>query len=149
MPVRPEDVHKTAVVTPFGLLKFLLMLFGLRNAGQTFQRMMDEILAGLDYCFVYLDDILVASRLVEEHKIHLEEVLTQLQQHGLVLNAEKCAWFQPAVSYLGHEVSSSGIRPLADRVSAISKFPLPATVPQLQTYLGMVNFYRHFLRGAA
>ena len=55
--------------------------------------MMDEILAGLDYCFVYLDDILVASRSMEEDEIHLREVLTRLQQHRLVLNAEKCAWF--------------------------------------------------------
>ena len=55
--------------------------------------MMDEILAGLDYCFVYLDDILVASRSVEEHEVHLREVLTRLQQHGLALNAEKWPGF--------------------------------------------------------
>ena len=64
------------------------MPFGLRNVGQTFQCMMDEALAGLDYCFVYLDDILVASRTMEEHEIHLREVLSRLQQHGLVLNVE-------------------------------------------------------------
>ena len=72
VPVREADIHKTAVVTPFGLFEFLRMPFGLRNAGQTFQRMMDEILAGLDYCFVYYDDILVGSRSVEEHRIHLQ-----------------------------------------------------------------------------
>ena len=93
VPVRPEDVHKTVVVTPFGLFEFLRMPFGLRNAGQTFQRMMDEILAGLGFCFVYLDDILVASRSVEEHEVHLREVLTRLQQHGLALNAEKWPGF--------------------------------------------------------
>ena len=149
VPVREADIHKTAVVTPFGLFEFLRMPFGLRNAGQTFQRMMDEILAGLDYCFVYYDDILVGSRSVEEHRIHLREILSRLQKHGLVLNAEKCDWFQPRVNYLGHDVSSSGIKPLADRVEAIRKFPQPETVQQLQTYLGMVNFYRRFLRGAA
>ena len=74
MPVRPEDVHKTVVVTPFGLFDLLCLPFGLRNAGQTFQHMMDEILAGLDYCFVYLDVILVASKIVEEHEVHLREV---------------------------------------------------------------------------
>ena len=146
MPVRPEDVHKTVVVTPFGLFDLLCLPFGLRNAGQTFQHMMDEILAGLDYCFVYLDVILVASKIVEEHEVHLREVLILLQQHDLVLNVEKCTWFQSMVSFLGHEVSSFGISPLVDRVAAISKFPLPATVPQLQTYLGLMKFYRRFLR---
>ena len=125
------------------------MPFGLRNAGQTFQRMMDKILAGLDNCFVYLDDILAASRMVEEHEFHLREVLALLQWHRQVLNAEKCAWFQSRVSYLGQKVSFSGIRPLADKVEAIWKFPLPETVQQLQTYLGTVNFYHRFLRGAA
>ena len=149
VPVLEADIHKTAVVTPFGLFEFLLMPFGLRNAGQTFQRMMDEILAGLDYCFVYYDNILVASSTVEEHELHLREVLTRLQQHGLVLNAEKCDWFQPRVSYLGHDVSTSGIKPLADCVEATRKFPPPETVQQLQTYLGIVNFYLRFLCGEA
>ena len=92
VPVREEDICKTAVVTPFGLYEFVRMPFGLRNAAQTFQRKMDDVLAGLEYCFVYLDDILVASRNEEEHEQHLREVLGRLEQHGLVLNAEKCVW---------------------------------------------------------
>ena len=66
VPVAPQDVPKTAVINPFGLFKFLRMPFGLRNAGQSFQRFMDEVLEGLDCIFVYLDDILVASNMVEE-----------------------------------------------------------------------------------
>ena len=69
------------------------MPFGLRNAGQSFQQFMDEVLEGLDCIFVYLDNILVASNTVEEHHIHLEEVLKHLQQHGLVLHLEKCVFF--------------------------------------------------------
>ena len=91
----------------------------------------------------------MASRNEEEHEQHLREVLGRLEQHGLVLNAEKCEWRKQQLTYLGHEVSASGIRPMADRVTTITKFPQPETTQQLQTYLGMVNFYRRFLKGAA
>ena len=149
VPVRPADIQKTAVITPFGLFEFLRMPFGLRNAGQSFQRFLDDVLQGLDFVFVYVDDILIASRSEEEHILHVQEVLRRLGEHGLVINAEKCSWGCKEVEYLGHQVAASGIRPLPSRVAAIKKFPQPDTAQQLMTYLGMVNFYRRFLRSAA
>jgi hypothetical protein len=149
VPVRAEDVHKTAIIMPFGLYEFLRMPFGLRNAGQTFQRMMDEVMAGLSFCFVYLDDVLVASPDHRQHVRHIREVLARLQQHGLVLNAEKCQFGVSTIEYLGHRISESGIRPLETRLTGIQRYPQPKTVAQLQTYLGMVNFYRRFIKSAA
>jgi Reverse transcriptase (RNA-dependent DNA polymerase) len=149
VPVRPEHVSKTAIITPFGLYEFLRMPFGLRNAGQTFQRMMDDVMAGLSFCFIYLDDVLVASPDHVAHVQHLREVLQRLQDHGLVINAEKCQFGVAEIDYLGHRISASGIRPLQDRLTAIRNYPQPKTVQQLQTYLGMINFYRKFFCNAA
>ena len=149
VPVHPRDVHKTAVSTPFGLWEFVRMPFGLRNAGQTFQRMMDEVLQGLDYCFVYLDDLLIASLDHVQHRQHLREVLQRLEQHGLVLNGEKCVLGAATVDYLGHRVSAQGIRPLPERVEAVQQYPQPTTLKGLQSYLGMINFYRRFVPAAA
>ena len=70
---------------------FLRMPFGLRNAGQSFQRFLDDVLQGLDFVFVYVDDILIASWSEEEHILHVQEVLRRLGEHGLVINAEKCS----------------------------------------------------------
>ena len=69
--MRPRDVHKTAIITPFGLWEFIRMPFGLRNAGHCFQRFMDEVLDGLNFCFVYVDDVLIGSKSPEEHVLHL------------------------------------------------------------------------------
>ena len=74
VPMAEEDICKTAIITPFGMFKFLRLPFGLRNTGNTFQRMMDSILGDLPYCFTYVDDILVFSSSLEEHVDHLRQV---------------------------------------------------------------------------
>jgi Reverse transcriptase (RNA-dependent DNA polymerase) len=89
VPVREKDICRTAIVTPFGTDEFQRMPFGLRIAGQTFQRFMDSILADLPCCFIYIDDVLVASASHEQHAEDLRQVLDRFQQHGLVLNVDK------------------------------------------------------------
>jgi hypothetical protein len=80
IPVHPRDIPKTAITTSFGLFEFPFISFGFRNPAQTFQRFMDEVLKGLDFCFcfAYLDDILVFSRTSEEHEQHLQTLFDRL-----------------------------------------------------------------------
>ncbi len=143
------DIAKTAIITPFGLFEFIRMPFGLRNAGMTFQRLMDSVLGNLPFAFVYLDDILIASADKATHWRHLEAVFATLQQNGLVVNPDKCLIACSSVDFLGHRLSASGIGPLPARVQAIADFPRPATVKQLQAFLGFFNFYRRFIPAAA
>jgi hypothetical protein len=149
IPMAAADVPKTAVITPFGLFEFLRMPFGLKNAGQRFRRLMDRVLAGLDFVFIYLDDVIVGSRSEEEHLHHLRLVFARLQQFGLVLNMDKCHFGVQEVEFLGHSISSSGAKPLDKHVEAIRRFPRPGDAKQLQRFLGLVNFYRRFIPGAA
>ena len=149
VPLEKSAVPKTAVITPFGLFEFLRMPFGLKNAGMTFQRYMDHTFNGLEFVFIYVDDILVASRNRQEHLLHLREIFRRLKQAGLILNLAKCTFSRPSVEFLGHQVCSSGIRPLTAKVEALRRHPKPATVKELQQFLGLLNFYRRFIPGAA
>ena len=149
IPVAEEDRKRTAVTTPFGLFEFLRMPFGLRNAGQTFQRAMHAVLQGLPNVYVYIDDILVASGNRKEHLQHVKLVLDRLQEHGLLIRPEKCEFGKQKLTFLGHEISADGIRPLPDRVMAIRNYPQPSTAKQLQKFLGMVNYYHRFIPRAS
>lgn len=102
VPVNEADIPKTAVTTPFGLFEFLTMPFGLRNATQTFQRLMNEILQGLDCCYCYVDDVLVASHDESEHREHLRQVFQRLQDSGIVINPSKCTFGRSTVEFLSH-----------------------------------------------
>ena len=145
IPVHPDDVPKTAVITPFGLFEFVRMPFGLRNAAQTFQRFMDQVLRGLPFCFVYLDDLLVASPDMDTHLEHLGQVFKLLSDHGILIHPQKCAFAVSSLDFLGHRVSAAGITPLQNKVEAIQDYPQPTTTGQLRRFLGLVNFYHRFV----
>ncbi|KAG8196266.1 hypothetical protein JTE90_023821 [Oedothorax gibbosus] len=149
IPVQEEDVPKTAVATPFGLFEFLYMPFGLSNAAATFQRFIHHVLGDLEFCVPYFDDVLVASENEDQHYEHLGQVFQRFQEYGVILNASKCVLGKSQVKFLGHTITSEGITPLAEKVSAIVEFPKPDTIRELRRFLAMINFYRRFLPHAA
>ena len=128
IPVAPADIHKTAVVTPFGLFEYTRMPFSLCNAAQTFQRLMDEVCETLPFVFAYLDDILVASTGPEQHREHVRALFTCLHEYRLAINPAKCVIGKAMVEFLGHRVSAAGITPLPAKVAAVKNYPPPRTV---------------------
>ncbi|GBG74610.1 hypothetical protein CBR_g19018 [Chara braunii] len=146
--MRPEDQHKTAFQTRYGLYEFVVMPFGLCNAPGTFQHAMNRIFHDfLDkFIVVYLDDILIFSRTVEEHAEHLKTVLRLLRQHQYKVNLEKCEFGRTKILYLGHEISADGLRPDDAKVASIRDWPRPQTVTEVRSFLGMTDYYRPFVK---
>lgn len=145
VPIHPHDVPKTAISTPFGLYEFKFMTFGLCNAAQTFQRLIDEVLRGLDFVFPYIDDICIASSSIEQHRRDLTEVFRRLRENNLAINLNKCELGKNEIKFLGHLVDANGIRPLPEKVAAIKEFPKPKVAQELKRFIAMINFYRKFL----
>ncbi|OWZ08712.1 LOW QUALITY PROTEIN: hypothetical protein PHMEG_00018702 [Phytophthora megakarya] len=134
--VAPEDRDKTAFTTKKGLYRFVRMPFGLTNAPSTFQRLMNGVLRGLTWttCLVYLDDILAA-------------VLERLERAGLTLKLKKCKFATQTMEYLGHELSSDGVRPLDRLVSAVRDFPTPNDAVEAKRFAHLAGYYRRFVNG--
>ena len=149
VPVAQKDIPKMAIVTPFGLFEYVRMPFGLRNAAQTFQRLMDEVCLDLDFAFAYLDDVLIASPDPSSHKVHVERLFERFADFGLAINPAKCEFGKQALDFLGYRVDRHGLRPLEHKVTTIREFPQPTTIVSLQRFLGMFNFYRRFVPDAA
>src|SRR6202451_1409652 len=145
--IAPEDRHKTAFRTRYGHYEFNVMPFGLTNAPASFQSLMNDIFRDmLDECVViYLDDILIYSKTVQEHKEHVRRVLKWLQEHQLFAKASKCSFFVDTIEYLGFIVRPDGVKPNPDLISALERFPRPHTLKELQSFLGLANYYRKFV----
>jgi hypothetical protein len=149
IPAATEDSPKTAIITPFGLFEYLFTPFGLSNAAQTFQRMMDRTTNGLEGVFAYMDDSQVGSPDRQTHLRHLEAFFSALATNGLAVNLEKCVFAAPSLEILGHMISATGAAPTADHAAEIENCPPPQDIKQLQRFLCMVNFYRRFLPNCA
>ena len=106
---------------------------------------METILAGLECCIVYVDDILITGRNDEEHKTNLERVLQRLQQAGMRLNPEKSQFMQSQITYLGHTLTAHGISPSPDKVEAMMQVKPPTSVLELQSFIGSANYVRKFV----
>jgi len=125
-----DSIPKTAFRTRYGHFEFRVLPFGLTNAPATFQHMMNSVLAPhLDkFALVYLDDILIYSKSVEEHKVHLAAVLSLLEKHNLFAKRSKCAFGLSSVEFLGHVVSGDGIKVDPNKVRAVEDWPRPTNV---------------------
>ncbi|GBG70149.1 hypothetical protein CBR_g6280 [Chara braunii] len=146
--IRPKDQYKTTFQTRYGLYEFVVMPFGLCNAPGTFQHAMNRIFHDyLDkFVAVYLDDILIFSKTVEEHVAHLDKVLSLLRQHKFKINGEKCEFGRTRILYLGHEISAEGLKPDDEKVASIRDWPRPQSVTEMRSFLGMTGYYRTFVK---
>ena len=149
VPMSAADHHKTAFTTPMGLFQFTVMPFGLSGAPATFQRMMDQILSGLQFSAAYLDDLVVFSDTWEEHLKHLRNILERLKSAGLTAKLKKCQFGMAECHYLGHIVGSGVVRPEHDKIRAVRTFQVPRTKKEVRTFLGITGYYRKFIHGYA
>ena len=147
VPVKLADQAKTAFSTREGHFQYKRMPFGLKGAPATFQRLMNTVLSGIQgiKCLVYMDDIVVFGENLKAHNDRLREVLERMRKYNLKLQPDKCEFLRKEVSYLGHVIGSTGVRPDEKRVEAVKSYPVPKTTRELKGFLGLAGYYRRFI----
>jgi hypothetical protein len=145
--VAKGDEWKTAVRTPFGLYEYLVMPFGLSNAPSSFQGFINEVLFKYidEFVVIYLDDILIYSKDISSHKIHLQKVFEQLLNNSLYVKASKCEFFKEEIEFLGYKVTKDGFALAPSKLSAIKEWQRPTSRKHLRGFLGLANFCRKFV----
>jgi hypothetical protein len=151
VPVESNSLAKTAFITPDYHYEFLRMPFGLCNAPAVFQRVMNNVLGPLrnTIAFPYMDDIIIPSATLEEGLCRLRLVLEALRKYNLTLKIEKCVFFGTQIDYLGREISAEGVRPGKRKVEAVLQMQPPETVKQVHQFLGLMGYFRRFLKNYA
>ncbi|KAL0170543.1 hypothetical protein M9458_035139, partial [Cirrhinus mrigala] len=146
--IKEGDEWKTAFLTTRGHYEYQVMPYGLANAPAVFQSFINEILKDFMNKFViaYIDDILIFSKSEAEHITHVRAVLSRLLNHQLYVKAEKCEFHVHQTSFLGYQVSHQGVKMDSSKIQAVTEWPQPSTIKELQRFLGFANFYRRFIR---
>lgn len=145
--VDPKDIPKTAFNIDHGKYEFVRMPFGLKNAPATFQRLMDSVLRkhlGIR-CFVYMDDIIIYSTNLDSHLEDIRKVLQTLREANLKVQCDKSDFLRKEVGFLGHVVTTDGVKPNPNKIEAIQSWPLPKTPKELKSFLGTIGYYRRFI----
>lgn len=144
-----DNENITCINTTRGLFKYNRLVFGLSSAPAIFQRVLVSILGDIEGVLIFLDDVLITAKSRSLHLEKLYVVLKRLRDAGLTLHKDKCSFFQDEINYLGYEINKYGIKKSPGKVNAILKAPVPQNLNQLQSFLGLVNYYRNFVRGAS
>ena len=143
----PGEEFKTAFQTHNGHYEYRVMLYGVTGGPATFQTVMNLILAPLlrKCVVVFIDDILIYSKSWEDHLLHIQEVLSILQQNNFHVKMSKCLFAKQQLSYLGHIVGEQGVTTDPSKIASIKDWPQPQNINELRSFLGMVGYYRRFV----
>lgn len=144
-----DSQNITCVNTHRGLFKYTRLVFGLASAPSIFQRTMENLLSGMDGVLCLLDDILITAPNPSLHMERLHAVLQRLQDAGLTVRKDKCEFFKNEIKYLGYVLDKTGLKKAPEKVKAITDAPVPTDVNKLQSFLGLVNYYRNFVPNAS
>jgi hypothetical protein len=149
--IAPEDVEKTAFNTRYGQYSWLVLPMGLCNSPPVFQSLMNKVLADCidKTALVYLDDILIYSKTMEEHKQHVRHVLKLLQKEKLVANLKKCEFGKKELTFVGFHISSAGIAPSPEKVKVLKEWPRMKNVQEVRQFVGFAQFYKRFIKNFA
>ena len=139
-----EDSREfTTINIQRGLFQYTRLPFGISSSPSIFQRVMDNLIQGLQHTCAYQDDILVTGKDDTNHLANLEAVFKRLSDAGVQLKREKCVFMATEVTYLGYKIDSSGLH--LDKLEAICDAPAPTNVTELRSYLGLLNYYGRVL----